>query len=369
LVLCLKPECSDLTLYCRAIPFVHSKTSIIYNPHSPDSYFSFLKMGKLTLSNAKIRKDSTYAFAASGGVIKGGVKKTPLSSPTTKSLTRSSLRLQKEDPEASPLHDTWESFGSKPAEYTKELFTDRTPEVVVLHKEFKKNKHTGESKLWGIAAERSSAHFYPGQIVRVLDPRPQTWWFTPMYEPFNMATKEGPVFAKRRPFVILWKTDRKILCLPLRSLDKSLPNHVKNPKRWREFISVTTAADTEWKDNTSFAGPPLTCVSTKASDILPHKRCYIQLTRPVSFMMGTDMHMNCGRLNGDDYCRLIEAYMFVQNKHKQQAFAEYGELGNLQDGVYWREGEKSSLCKSRELRTKEKQPEVVDKETTTYRLG
>jgi hypothetical protein len=110
-----------------------------------------------------------------------------------------------------------------------------------------------------------------------------------------------------------------------------------------EFISLTTADDTYWKGNTPFAGPPLTCVSTKASDILPHERGYIQLTRPISFLMQTDMQMNCGRLNGDDYCRLIEAYMFLQNKHKQKTFAEYGEPGNLPDGAYWREGEKSSL--------------------------
>jgi hypothetical protein len=61
------------------------------------------------LVDKKIRKDETYASALIGGVIKGGIKKTSLPSSASKSPTsptRSSRRLQKEDPEAKPLHDT-----------------------------------------------------------------------------------------------------------------------------------------------------------------------------------------------------------------------------------------------------------------------
>jgi hypothetical protein len=233
---------------------------------------------------------------------------------------------------------------------------------------WKLNNTTSESKLWGFAAERKAEHFYPGQIIRAMDATPQTFYNAPIDEPFTAVHKEGPVFAKMRPMVILWKTNLEILCLPLRSLSNGSLSFEKNPKRWFEFISVTTAVDKEWEGKTPWAGPPLTRIATKLSDVIPDKRCYIHLTRPISLQMQSDMQMNCGRLSGEDYCRLVEAYMYSQTQYKQEAFAEYGEAANLPDGTSWWEGEKPGLWKSRELRMKKKHPVVVDKTTTSYRL-
>jgi hypothetical protein len=326
----------------------------------------------LKLLDKKVRKDTTYAFALHGGVIEGGIKKTPLSSPTskspTKSPTRSSRRLQKEEPEAGPLHDTWEAFGSKPADFIKSQSTDTTPEGVISHLLWKINNTTSESKLWGFAAERRAEHFYPGQIIRAMDAIPQTFYDASINDPFTASHKEGPVFAKMRPMVVLWKTNREILCLPFRSLSNSSLNFDKEPKRWYEFISLTTGDDKDWKGMTPWAGRPLTCIATKTSDVIPHKRSYIQLTKPISLQMQSNVQMTCGRLSGDDYCRLAEAYMYSQTQYKQEAFAEYGEAANLPDGTKWWEGEKQGLWQSRELRMKKKHPVVVDKATTTYKL-
>jgi hypothetical protein len=345
------------------------KTSAISLPSTALANIRLLRR-KMKLVDKKIRKDGTYAAAVSGGVIKGSIKKTSLPSSASKSPTspsRSSRRLQKEDPEAEPLH-TWEAFGSKPADFIKNLTTGTTTEGVVSHLLWKINNITSDSKLWGFSAERKAEHFYPGQIIRAMDAIPQTYYDAPLNDPFTASHKEGPVFAKMRPMVVLWKTNREILCLPFRSLSKSSLNFDKEPERWQGFISSTTADDKDWKGMTPWAGPPLIRIATKISDVVPHKRSYIQLTRPISLQMQSNIQLTCGRLSGEDYCRMVEAYMYSQTQYKQEAFAEYGEAANLPDGTKWWEGEKPGLWQSRELRMKKKQPVVVDKSTTTYRL-
>jgi hypothetical protein len=136
------------------------------------------------LVDKKIRKDTTYAFALHGGVLSGGIKKSSLPPSTSKaptSPTRSSRRLQKEAPEAVPLHDTWEAFDSKPAEFIKKQSTSTTLEGVLCHMLWKLNNTTSESKLWGFAAERKAEHFYPGQIIRAMDATPQTFYNAPIH--------------------------------------------------------------------------------------------------------------------------------------------------------------------------------------------
>ncbi|KAH0288050.1 hypothetical protein M436DRAFT_45840 [Aureobasidium namibiae CBS 147.97] len=321
-----------------------------------------------TLSDKKIRKDASYAGAVKGGVITGGIKKP---SPSPKSPTRSSLRQKSKEPAGGPLPDTeWEAFGSskKSTYFSKEQSDEKTAECVACHKLWKRNHDTGERKLWGYCAERKAEHFYPGLIIRAMDSMPQTWHNAPIDDPDTASHNEGPVYAKKRPMVVLWASQRDIFCLPIRSLSNSVANFSKDPTRWQEFISATTVDDTDWKGKTPWAGPPLTFLATEKKHTGLHKQCFIQLTRPIVVQMQSEMQMNMGRLSGSDYCRLIQAYSYSQNLHKQKAFEEYGQMANLVDGTKWDEGEKSAQWQLREKQMDLKKPVVVDKTTKTYKL-
>jgi hypothetical protein len=167
------------------------------------------------------------------------------------------------------------SFSStKPSDFVKDKISSKTPEGVPCHKVFKIHEETGRRKLWGYYSERKAEHFCPGQIVRAMDCIPQTWFNAPFDDEDRAPHSDGPVYAKRRSMVILWKTQREILCLPIRSLSKSIENFGKDPQRWQEFISVTTLDDKAWADSTPWAGPPLT-FAAEINGLYPQR--YIQL--------------------------------------------------------------------------------------------
>ena len=320
------------------------------------------------LVDKNIRKDASYSGAVKGGVITGGIKK---SSPSPKSSPRSSSRQKGKEPESGPLPGTeWEAFGSskKSAKFRKEQSHEKTAEGVDCHKLWKRDHDTGLRTLWGYYAERKAEHFYPGQIIRAMDPLPQTWYNAPIDDPDTASHHEGPVYAKKRPMVVLWTTQREILCLPIRSLSNISEEFKTDPTRWQEFISVTTVEDKDWKGETPWAGPPLTFEATEGKLIGLHKQCFIQLTRPISVQMQAEMQMNLGRLSGGDYCRLIQAYSYSENLHKQKAFEEYGQMANLLDGTKWHEGEESVEWQLREKQMNLKNPVVIDKATKKYKL-
>jgi hypothetical protein len=314
---------------------------------------------KPKLVNTKLTTYPTYA-----GIAKSGVEKSPPTSP--KSPTRSSLRQQKKEPESGPLPGTWEGFSSstKPSDFAKEKVPSETPEGVPCYKLFKIHKETGHQKLWGYYSERKAEHFYPGQLVRAMDCIPQTWFNAPLNDENTAPHYNGPVYAKRRPMVILWKTQREIVCLPIRSLLNSIDNFGKDPQRWQEFISVTTLDDDKWTGNTPWTGPPLT-FAAELKDL--HPRCYIQLTKPISIQMQSEMELGLGRLTGSSYCRLVEAYSYSQALHKEKAFEEYGQRSNLPDGSNWWEGKESAEWRVREHQMDPKKP-VASKPTKTYEL-
>jgi hypothetical protein len=181
-----------------------------------------------------------------------GIVKSAESPPAKKSPTTSSLRLKGEEPEAPPLPGTWEASGipETPSDFIKELDVGKTKEGVPCHSLWKIHKNTTQKKLWGFSAERKPGHFYPGQVIRAMDAIPQTWYSAPIDDTCTTFHRDGPVYAKRRPFVVLWKTKRELLCLPIRSLANSTDNFDKDQGRWHEFISVTSVENKAWKGRT-----------------------------------------------------------------------------------------------------------------------
>jgi hypothetical protein len=161
---------------------------------------------------------TSWAAVAKSGLTAGGVKKSPLPSP--KSPSRSSLRQKKKEPTSGPLPGTWEGFSSttKPLGYKKEQVSSKTPEGVACRKLFRIHTATNHKELWGYHTERKAEHFYPGQIIRAMDVMSQTWFNAPLDDEHTASHKDGPIYAKRRPMVVLWKTKRELLFLPIRSL-------------------------------------------------------------------------------------------------------------------------------------------------------
>lgn len=306
----------------------------------------------------------------------GVVKKSPppKKSPASpkKSPTRASKRLRGEEPEDdSPLPDSDDAVGfveEDPLDFKKEEVQGRTPEGVVTHKLFKVHAKAAIRRLWGKYAERGPEHFFPGQIIRATDATPQTFAQIPLDDPYTAVHKEGPIYAKNRPMVVLWKTERELLCLPIRSLKHSKKNMSDKPERWQEFFSITTPDDKHWKGDTPWAGRPLifTAIDDKSEKLGP--RTYVELARPVSVQMQSELCPNLGRLSGGDYCRLMQAYAYAQALYKEKAFEEYGQVARLPDGNAWYEGTDSVMWKQRELKMDKKHPVVVDKTTQTYKL-
>ena len=294
----------------------------------------------------------------------GVVKKSPIS--PKKSPTRASKRLRGEGPE----DDTYDTSGPEnPWDFKREVISGHTTEGVACHKLFKVHTKTNVMKLWGYYANRKAEHFYPGQIIRGTDATPQTFIQIQLDDRYTAPHKEGPIHSKKRPMVVLWNTQHELFCLPIRSLKNSKENMGKKSERWQEFFSITTVDDKTWKGDTPWAGRPLIFEATDGKSEKLSPRTYVELTRPVSVHMRSELSTNLGRLSGGDFCRLMQAYAYSQTLHKEKAFEEYGQVAKLPDGMAWYEGTESAMWKQRELKMDKKRPVVVDRKTTTYRLA
>lgn len=325
----------------------------------------------MKLVDKKIRKDPPTSAMSGVSYTGKGVKKTPPTSPT-KPATRTSLRQQHKSPETGPLPGSWERFdsniGTKLVENRSEITSHLTPEGIVCKKRWRYRLGSDQRELWGYHAERGVQHFYPGQIIRAMDPHPQCDLSASLDNGNTNTHKDGPVIVKKRPMVVLWKTHSAILCLPMKNLNesKAMSNY---PERWYEFISSTTEDDASWESPTCHAGPPLIYTpnpKSPADDILSG-RCYISLVSPILVNVSSEIKMDLGRLSGSALCRLIQAYMYSQNQHKQKTFKEYGEMAELPDPDSWW-ASKDTLWRMREARMNNKVPVMVDKVTRTYRL-
>ncbi|KAG9724367.1 hypothetical protein KCU73_g13449, partial [Aureobasidium melanogenum] len=319
------------------------------------------------LVDKKKRKDPPPSV---GGVLDSGVKKTPPVSPT-KSATRTSLRQQHKAPESGPLPGSWANFDVEkeigPAKFISKISSHKTPEGVACKKRWKYHTETEQCELWGYHADRGRNHFYPGQIIRAMDAHPQCDLSAGLDDRNTNSHTDGPIIAKKRPMVVLWKTHSAVLCLPMKTLSESKAMETY-PERWYEYISATSEQDASWKSQTPHAGPPLVFIPSKDKDDVIKGRCYISLVAATLINPRSELNMDLGRLGGSSYCRLVEAYTYAQNQNKQKAFEEFGEVAELPDPDTWWAGKDPGPWKLREMKMNAKVPVVVDKTTTVYKL-
>ncbi|KAH0012186.1 hypothetical protein KCU78_g9793, partial [Aureobasidium melanogenum] len=352
----------------------------------------------------------SYAAAAAGkhpgvtvGVVGAGVSK-PKTSPTHSNTKKSSPAAPKK-PASSPKKPAPASTGLSPAtrhslrlegkppeidpspdktKYENENFlmvmdySTKTREGAPVQRRFRKEKETGYRELVAYRADRGPGHFYPGMIIRATE----SHYHTSLKDHVDrlddiyrkdldiMVHKDGPIFAKKRPMVVLWKTLMGLTCVPMES--HSAGDMVDESKRWHELVSATKVGDESWPGKTSWAGQPLIFEAYEIPGGQPlHGKCFINLATPVHISVHEEIHVKMGRLAGDQYCRLINTFMFRQHKLLESAFAEYGEEHGLQplleawqsqmsEDVLW-PAETSEEWKQMEARMSTKSPKVIDK--------
>ncbi|KAH0367347.1 hypothetical protein KCU65_g4651, partial [Aureobasidium melanogenum] len=261
--------------------------------------------------------------------------KKPTPASTGSSATRHSLRLEGKPPEidSSPVK----------AKFMNENFElviihDKTREGANIKKRFRKNRKTNIHELVAYRADRGLEHFYPGMIIRATAANYQTCMKDTVDELDDiyrkdldvMVHKDGPIYAKKRPMVVLWKTLMGLMCAPMNSL--SAVNMFDESKRWDEHVSATTVGDESWPGKTPWAGKPLIFEAYEIEGGQPlHGKCFINIATLIHISFHEELHVKMGRLAGDQYCRLMTAFMFRQNKMLEGAFAEYGEGHGLEN--------------------------------------
>ncbi|KAG9663218.1 hypothetical protein KCU95_g1010, partial [Aureobasidium melanogenum] len=301
---------------------------------------------------------------------------------TESSATRHSLRLEGKPPEINP--------SPAKAKYENENFllvmdySDKTREGAPIQKRFRKDKETGYRELVAYRADRGPGHFYPGMIMRATESHYHTNLKNSVDQLDDiirkdldiMVHKDGPIFAKKRPMVVLWKTLMGLLCVPMES--HSVGDMVDKSKRWNELVSATKVGDESWPGETPWAGKPLIFEAYEIAGGQPlHEKCFINLATPIHISVHEEIHVKMGRLAGDQYCRLINAFLFRQHKLLETAFAEYGEEHGLENLLKAWQSQKSGDMlwpaetqeewKQMEASMGKKSPKIIDK-TGRYTL-
>ncbi|CAD0095631.1 unnamed protein product [Aureobasidium mustum] len=300
------------------------------------------------------------------------------------SALRRSLRLEGKPPEIDPLPTTGKTKEQNKNFVITSIWGDKTREGASLKKRFRKNKITGSNELVAYRADRGPEHFYPGMIIRATEANYQTKLKLCVDELDDkvrkdldiMVHKDGPVYSKKRPMVVLYKTLMGLMCVPMFSNTEGIAG--SSNKRWSQIVSATRVGDESWEGKTPWAGKPLIFEAYEIEGGQPlHDKCFINIAEPIHISNYEEIHVKMGRLSGDQYCRLINAFMFRQYKLLKAAFADYGEergLKNLWEAwqsqksgdMLW-PAEKSEEWKQMEANMSEKSPQIVS-ETGEYTL-
>ncbi|KAI5211376.1 hypothetical protein E4T38_01417 [Aureobasidium subglaciale] len=185
------------------------------------------------------------------------------------------------------------------------------------------------SKLVAYRADREPKHFFPGQLIQAAHSTASTVFFggTKIVQlNFVEPHVEAPVHSKRRPMVVLWKTQAGLVCLPILSL-KSRPWGADS-EHWKEYVSITSDDDYAWVGSyAKWAGRPLLAEynpEPKAAAPLTG-RLWINITNPITIGYLEEIDSQMGALQGDSYDRLMCALDHTERQLKEAAYVEWNE--------------------------------------------
>ena len=130
--------------------------------------------------------------------------------------------------------------------------------------------------------------------------------------------------------VVLYKTLMGLMCVAMFSNTEGIAG--SSNKRWNQVVSATKVGDESWEGKTPWAGKPLIYEAYEIEGGQPlHDKCFINVAEPIHIFKYEEIHVKMGRLSGDQYCRLINAFVFRQHKLLEAAFGEYGEEHGLEN--------------------------------------
>ncbi|CAD0107902.1 unnamed protein product [Aureobasidium uvarum] len=180
--------------------------------------------------------------------------------------------------------------------------------------------HNGvPKKLYAVKAlDINLDNLWPGKIVKAIDCYPQTDLKCRPYDGTIGATSiAGPIAAKFRYMIVLWRTNQGVAAIPLYTQTESKLS--KN--RMGELVSVCTVGMTKWPGDTPWAGMPI-LVSFNPEYNCENK-CYADLSRPHWIGQCETILDDVGHVEGGEYSRLIDLLHMKEREFRTAAFARF----------------------------------------------
>jgi hypothetical protein len=167
-------------------------------------------------------------------------------------------------------------------------------------------------------------NLWPGRIVKAVDCYPQTNLKVEPYDTLTAKTRlAGPVEAKFRYMIVVWKTDQGVTAVPLYTLGEARLRQA----RMNEFVSVST--NPHWVGDTPWAGMPIIARFNK--EYKCEERCFADLSRLHWIGQHEAIADDVGRIEGGDYSRLMDLLQMKEREYRTAAFARFNTDGPNND--------------------------------------
>lgn len=162
---------------------------------------------------------------------------------------------------------------------------------------------------------------WPGRIVKAIDCYPQTNLKIEPYDSKTAATRlAGPVEAKFRYMIVVWRTDQGVTAVPLYTLSEAK----MRASRWDEYVSVST--EPLWRGVTPWAGMPILAKFNK--EYACEDRCFADLSRLHFIGQNEAIAHDVGRITGGEYKRLMDLINMKERQFRTAAFANFDTNNN-----------------------------------------
>lgn len=180
-------------------------------------------------------------------------------------------------------------------------------------------------KTWKLYANRALNvnldNLWPGRIVKAIDCYPQTNLKVEPYDSLTAATRlAGPVEAKFRYMIVLWRTDQGVTAVPLYTLTEAK----MRSSRWDEYVSVCT--EPLWRGDTPWAGMPILAKFNREYKF--EERCFADLSRLHFIQQNEAIAHDVGRVTGGEYKRLMDLINMKERQFRSAAFAKFDTNDN-----------------------------------------
>ncbi|KAH0367344.1 hypothetical protein KCU65_g4656, partial [Aureobasidium melanogenum] len=186
-------------------------------------------------------------------------------------------------------------------------------------------------KLYAIRAlDVKLDNLWPGRIVKAVDCYPQTDLKAKPYDgAIGTTTTVGPIAAKFRYMIVVWRTDVGAAAIPLYTLGEAKLRKTRK----EEYVSVCT--EPHWRGETPWAGMPILAKFNKEYNC--EDQCFADLSRPHWISQWETIYDDVGRIEGGEYSRLMDLLTMKEREFRTAAFAKFDTNdGNPEPWSPWR---------------------------------